>query len=172
MQGDLHAGTEPMTLQHVVHPAEILGSLVAPGAPPILPSDGHREVLRHRARPSRGCSMTVFPGETVTVPGQIRLRQEHVPALSQLPGGTGAAGVVEISGVRVEADPLRPRHEKASARIRQLRLHAGMVFQEFNLFPHLSVLGNLIEAPIHAQAAAAQGGDRASPPRGSSPRSG
>ena len=24
-----------------------------------------------------------------------------------------------------------------------------MVFQQFNLFPHLSVLGNVIEAPIH-----------------------
>lgn len=27
----------------------------------------------------------------------------------------------------------------------------GMVFQQFNLFPHLSVLGNLIEAPIGVQ---------------------
>ena len=26
-----------------------------------------------------------------------------------------------------------------------------MVFQEFNLFPHLSVLGNLVEAPIHVK---------------------
>jgi polar amino acid transport system ATP-binding protein len=27
-------------------------------------------------------------------------------------------------------------------------MRAGMVFQEFNLFPHLSVIGNCIEAPI------------------------
>src|SRR5262249_24594265 len=38
-----------------------------------------------------------------------------------------------------------------SARIRQLRLHAGMVFQEFNLFPHLNVIGNCIEAPVHVK---------------------
>jgi polar amino acid transport system ATP-binding protein len=29
-----------------------------------------------------------------------------------------------------------------------MRLRAGMLFQEFNLFPHLTVLGNLIEAPV------------------------
>lgn len=32
-------------------------------------------------------------------------------------------------------------------RQRQLRLRAGMVFQSFNLFPHLSVLRNVTEAP-------------------------
>ena len=29
------------------------------------------------------------------------------------------------------------------------RAHTGMVFQSFNLFPHLNVLQNVIEAPIH-----------------------
>ncbi len=32
-------------------------------------------------------------------------------------------------------------------RIRQIRTHVGMVFQHFNLFPHLSILDNLILAP-------------------------
>jgi ABC-type polar amino acid transport system ATPase subunit len=32
--------------------------------------------------------------------------------------------------------------------IHQIRLRTGMVFQEFNLFPHLSVIENLIEAPV------------------------
>jgi ABC-type polar amino acid transport system ATPase subunit len=27
----------------------------------------------------------------------------------------------------------------------------GMVFQHFNLFPHMTVLGNIVEAPIHVQ---------------------
>ncbi|MFM7318233.1 MAG: amino acid ABC transporter ATP-binding protein, partial [bacterium] len=31
--------------------------------------------------------------------------------------------------------------------LRSLRLKLGMVFQQFNLFPHLTVLGNIIEAP-------------------------
>jgi len=32
--------------------------------------------------------------------------------------------------------------------IRQVRLKAGMVFQQFNLFPHMTVLENIIEAPV------------------------
>src|SRR5690625_495807 len=35
------------------------------------------------------------------------------------------------------------------AQMRQLRSRVAMVFQEFNLWPHLSVLGNVTEAPIH-----------------------
>ncbi len=31
------------------------------------------------------------------------------------------------------------------------RSHVGMVFQRFNLFPHLTVLGNVCEAPIHVR---------------------
>ena len=32
---------------------------------------------------------------------------------------------------------------------RQIQLDVGLVFQNFNLFPHLSILENIIEAPIH-----------------------
>jgi ABC-type polar amino acid transport system ATPase subunit len=34
-------------------------------------------------------------------------------------------------------------------RIEATRASIGMVFQSFNLFPHLTVLGNIVEAPIH-----------------------
>jgi len=34
-------------------------------------------------------------------------------------------------------------------RIEAIRAQIGMVFQSFNLFPHLTALGNVIEAPIH-----------------------
>ena len=67
-------------------------------------------------------------------------------------------GSIEIDGLRVEADPLCGRDRQHREQIRLLRMRTGMVFQEFNLFPHMSVIGNLIEAPTrvlgvsHAQA--------------------
>lgn len=33
-------------------------------------------------------------------------------------------------------------------RLRQIRNHVGMVFQSFNLFPHMTVLRNIVEAPV------------------------
>ncbi|MCB9958718.1 MAG: ectoine/hydroxyectoine ABC transporter ATP-binding protein EhuA [Rhodospirillaceae bacterium] len=33
--------------------------------------------------------------------------------------------------------------------LRRLRANIGMVFQHFNLFPHMTALGNCIEAPVH-----------------------
>jgi len=42
---------------------------------------------------------------------------------------------------RVVIDPER--------RIEQVRAQIGMVFQSFNLFPHLTALGNVMEAPVH-----------------------
>jgi polar amino acid transport system ATP-binding protein len=57
-------------------------------------------------------------------------------------------GSVWVDGVQVDADPLHSRDRRHQEQIRQIRLRAGMLFQEFNLFPHFSVLENLIEAPM------------------------
>jgi ABC-type polar amino acid transport system ATPase subunit len=61
------------------------------------------------------------------------------------------SGSVEVDGLRVEADPLHSRDRRHREQIRQIRLRTGMLFQEFNLFPHMSVLGNCIEAPIRVR---------------------
>ena len=60
-------------------------------------------------------------------------------------------GTIEVDGLRVEADPLHSRSRAHREQIRQIRLRAGMLFQEFNLFPHMTVLDNLIEAPIRVR---------------------
>jgi ABC-type polar amino acid transport system ATPase subunit len=57
-------------------------------------------------------------------------------------------GSVEIDGLRLDADPLHARSRQHQEQIRQMRLRAGMLFQEFNLFPHMTALGNCIEAPM------------------------
>ena len=48
-------------------------------------------------------------------------------------------------------DPLARASRGHREQIRQIRLRAQMVFQEFNLFPHLKVIDNLIEAPVRVK---------------------
>lgn len=55
-------------------------------------------------------------------------------------------GAIECEGVRLEAGISHADYRK---RVRELRLKVGTVFQHFYLFPHLSVLGNIVEAPVH-----------------------
>src|SRR5258706_1688765 len=57
------------------------------------------------------------------------------------------AGRITIDNVTVEARGL-PRTSQEREQQRQLRLRAGMVFQCFNLFPHLTVLQNVTQAPM------------------------
>jgi polar amino acid transport system ATP-binding protein len=55
-------------------------------------------------------------------------------------------GTIECDNVRLEAGL---PHADYRRRVKDLRLKVGTVFQHFFLFPHLSVLGNIIEAPVH-----------------------
>jgi len=54
-------------------------------------------------------------------------------------------GSIEVDGFKVKAGGKGKEHRQ---QIHDLRLKTGMVFQEFNLFPHMSVLGNVIEGPV------------------------
>ncbi|NQX37031.1 amino acid ABC transporter ATP-binding protein [Herbiconiux sp. VKM Ac-2851] len=51
----------------------------------------------------------------------------------------------ELIGVTVRGDRLKERRERD---ILRQRARIGFVFQNFNLFPHLTVLENVVEAPI------------------------
>ena len=58
-------------------------------------------------------------------------------------------GTLKIGGVEVvgaEEKQLSPAEEKELTR--RLRERVGIIFQNFNLFPHLTALGNAIEAPM------------------------
>src|SRR5438132_4789909 len=53
----------------------------------------------------------------------------------------------EQGEVSMDALRLAPGDGHAAATLRQLRRRVGMVFQQFNLFPHLSVLDNVLSGP-------------------------
>jgi ABC-type polar amino acid transport system ATPase subunit len=55
-------------------------------------------------------------------------------------------GTIECDNVRLEAGL---SHADYRRRVKDLRLKVGTVFLHFYLFPHLSVVGNIIEAPVH-----------------------
>ena len=59
---------------------------------------------------------------------------------------TTDGGTIACGDVRLEAGI---SHTDYKRRVRDLRLQVGTVFQHFYLFPHLSVVGNIIEAPVH-----------------------
>jgi len=54
-------------------------------------------------------------------------------------------GTIEVDGISVESSGKGKVHRQL---IHDVRLRTGMVFQEFNLFPHMSVLENVIEGPV------------------------
>jgi polar amino acid transport system ATP-binding protein len=57
-------------------------------------------------------------------------------------------GTVEVDGLSYhEPGGTGPFHA-SDRHLREIRSHVGMVFQSFNLFPHMNVLRNLIEAPM------------------------
>src|SRR5881227_2301943 len=56
------------------------------------------------------------------------------------------SGRITIDGVTIESG-ITGGNGQQRERQRQLRLRAGMVFQSFNLFPHLTVLENVTEGP-------------------------
>ena len=54
----------------------------------------------------------------------------------------------ELVGYRERNGRLHELPERQAARMRQ---QVGMVFQHFNLFPHMTALGNICEAPIRVK---------------------
>ena len=101
----------------------------------------------------RGVSMDVRQHETVMLIGRSGSgKTTMLRCLNFLEEPT--VGSVRIGDITVNADPLNTRDRAHREQIRKLRLQAGMVFQDFNLFPHMSVLQNCTEAPIKVKGVA------------------
>ncbi len=62
-------------------------------------------------------------------------------------------GALDVLGVRLDAT-------HGERQVREIRKRVGMVFQQFNLFPHLSILDNITLAPIKVQQRAKAAAER------------
>lgn len=90
---------------------------------------------------------TVAPGEHVTLIGPSGSGKTTIlrllMCLEQLDGGTIRVAGRYLSHME-KGGRLVPADEKHSHEVRR---RIGMVFQQFNLFPNMTVRGNLVEAP-------------------------
>jgi general L-amino acid transport system ATP-binding protein len=85
--------------------------------------------------------LTVRAGEKVVVCGPSGSgKSTLIRCINQLE--RHQAGRIVVDGVELGADP---------AALTQVRSEVGMVFQSFNLFPHLTVLQNLMLAPMRVR---------------------
>ncbi|MFM7128156.1 MAG: amino acid ABC transporter ATP-binding protein [bacterium] len=90
----------------------------------------------------RGLSLQVHSGEVVALIGSSGSgKTTFLRCLNGLES-------FQSGQIRVDGLTIRPESNLDFNSLRSLRLKLGMVFQQFNLFPHLTVLGNIIEAPV------------------------
>ena len=107
-------------------------------------SFGHLDVLK-------GINLSVNAGQVVVIIG---------------PSGSGKSTFlrclnhleeIDRGRIYIDGEPMGYREVNGRMRpdsqrnIARMRAEVGMVFQRFNLFPHMTALGNVVEAPMHVR---------------------
>jgi polar amino acid transport system ATP-binding protein len=125
------------------------GALTPAGAEPIVRVAG-LEKYYGRNHVLRGVNLDVYPGETICLIGRSGSgKSTLLRCINFLE--EPSAGSIEVDGVMLAAAPTRKRDAPELEQCRQIRTRAQMVFQEFNLFPHLRVIDNLTLAARHVR---------------------
>ncbi|MVA63819.1 ABC transporter ATP-binding protein [Agrobacterium vitis] len=106
---------------------------------------GNLEVLH-------GVSLTAHEGEVISILGSSGSGKSTLLRcvnMLEVPN----AGSVSIMGeeIALEHRVGRPASPKDAKQVNRLRERAAMVFQGFNLWSHLTILQNIMEAPLHVQ---------------------
>jgi polar amino acid transport system ATP-binding protein len=92
----------------------------------------------------RGVSLDVAPREVVCLIGRSGSGKSTLLRCINLLD-TPEAGAISVAGLTIVAGARGRQFQRDVVALRQ---RVGMVFQQFNLFPHKTVLENLIEAPL------------------------
>jgi polar amino acid transport system ATP-binding protein len=98
----------------------------------------------------KGIDLEVNEGEVVAVIGPSGGgKSTLLRCLNRLE--TVDRGSILIDGETLCSENADGTEYVSPAEIRRIACKMGMVFQQFNLFPHMTVLQNLIEAPVNVQ---------------------
>ena len=101
----------------------------------------------------RGIDLDVASGDVVVVIGPSGSGKSTllncINFLEPFDGGSIRVGGQSV-GYNIDAATAR-RIRQPEKELNALRARIGMVFQHFNLFPHMTVIGNVIEAPVRVR---------------------
>ena len=88
----------------------------------------------------KGISLSVQKGEKIVILG---------------PSGSGKSTVLrcinKLESINRGQVFFKGEEINSHTKLTRLRMDIGMVFQRFNLFPHMTVLENIIEGPVHVR---------------------
>jgi ABC-type polar amino acid transport system ATPase subunit len=92
----------------------------------------------------KGINLEIYPQEVICVIGRSGSgKSTMLRCINFLE--EPSEGMIEIDNLQIPAGARGRRHQEL---VHEARLLTGMVFQEFNLFPHFTVLENVMRAPI------------------------
>lgn len=100
----------------------------------------------------KGVSLTANAGDVISLVGSSGSGKStflRCINLLEMPD----EGEISVSGEAIDLVDAKhgSRVAKSSAQVQKLRARIAMVFQQFNLWSHMTVLQNVMEAPVHVQ---------------------
>ena len=99
----------------------------------------------------RDISMSVDAGEVVSVIGPSGSGKSTLLRCATFLETVDSGSIRYMGTSAVMTDEYGNANYVSHAELRRIKQYYGLVFQQFNLFPHRTVLKNVTDAPIHVQ---------------------
>ena len=143
-------GEKNLSESHSLHPKNAVKSNRMDLAKAIEIRDLHKsfdslEVLK-------GISLDAHEGDVIAIIGASGSgKSTLLRCINMLETPTRGTITVHGETIEMKSDGQGGQKPANKAQIQRIRTELAMVFQSFNLWPHLTLLGNVIEIPVHVQ---------------------